>query len=332
MMAPESECEALGRYQSSGYGLEVIDSRQLEMFQQVIDSGSFSAAARVLRCSQPAISQQMRALERAMGGPLFIRAGRTLQLTEAGKVLARHSSTILGDLAVARLQVQAVSALDLGAVRICGFPSANASLIPQTAALLRSSAPHMRLELHEQEPPEALAMLRRAECDVAVAFTYPGADHDPDAVTGMTRIPLLEEPLMLLVPVRHPLVDRARLDSGEKHRPVRLADLAGQAWIAGCPTCRVTFMSTCQAAGFAPDIVFSTDDNMALQSLVASGLGVALVPSMVMAFLRHPEVVALPVEPVTWRHIAAYTWPDLARVEAVRKTLSALVSVARRLG
>ena len=74
----------------------MIDSRQLEMFQQVIDAGSFSAAARALHCSQPAISQQMRTLERAMGGPLFIRVGRALQLTEAGKVLARHSATILG--------------------------------------------------------------------------------------------------------------------------------------------------------------------------------------------------------------------------------------------
>jgi DNA-binding transcriptional LysR family regulator len=312
--------------------LLVIDSRQLEMFQQVIDSGSFSAAARVLHCSQPAISQQMRSLERTMGGPLFIRAGRTLQLTEAGKVLARHSSAILGDLAVARLQVQAVSALDLGTVRICGFPSANASLIPQTAAVLRASAPHMRLELLEQEPPEALAMLRRAECDVVVGFTYHGDVDDPEATVGMVRTPLLEEPLMLLAPLRHPLVDSARLDSGDKHRAVRLADLAGQTWIAGCPTCRVTFTESCVAAGFTPDIVFSTDDNMALQSLVASGLGVALVPSMVMAFLRHPDVVALPVEPVMWRRISAYTWPDLARVEAIRKTLSALTTVARRLG
>lgn len=314
----------------------MIDSRQLEMFQQVIDCGSFSSAARVLHCSQPAISQQMRALERAMGGPLFIRAGRTLQLTEAGKVLARHSSAILGDLAVARLQVQAVSALDLGTVRICGFPSANASLIPQTAALLRASAPHMRLELLEQEPPEALAMLRRAECDVVVAFAYHGdADggsaDDVDATAGMIRTPLLEEPLTLIVPVGHPLVDRARLDSGDKHRAVRLADLANQTWIAGCPTCRVTFTESCEAAGFEPDIVFSTDDNMAMQSLVASGLGVALVPSMVMAFLRHPEVVALPVEPIIWRRISAYTWPDLARVEAIRKTLSALTTVAKRL-
>ena len=233
---------------------------------------------------------------------------------------------------MARLQVQAISALDLGTVRICGFPSANASLIPQTAALLRASAPHMRLELMEAEPPEALAMLRRAECDVVVAFSYHDVADDPEAVAGMTRTPLLEEPLTLLVPVRHPLVDRARLDSATSTGRYAWPTWPGKIWIAGCPTCRVTFTTTCEAAGFEPDIVFSTDDNMALQSLVAAGLGVALVPSMVMAFLRHPEVVALPVEPVMWRRISAYTWPDLARVESIRKTVSALASVARRLG
>lgn len=307
----------------------MIDSRQLEMFQRVIDAGSFSGAARALRCSQPAVSQQMRALERAMGGPLFIRAGRALRLTEAGQVLARHSATILGDLAVARLQVRAVSALDLGTVRVCGFPSANAFLIPRAAALLRAGAPHIRLELFEQEPPEALAMLRRAECDVAVAFAYHD-EADDDAVAGTARTPLLEERLVLLAPIGHPLVDRVRLDSGEAHPPARLADLAGQAWIAGCPTCRVTFAQRCQDAGFTPDIVCATDDNMALQSLVAAGLGVALVPAMVLGFLRHPDVVAVPVEPAIRRRVCAYTWPDLGRVAAVRKTLAALATVAGR--
>src|ERR1051326_868192 len=142
----------------------------------------------------------MRALERAMGGPLFIRAGRSLQLTEAGKVLARHSAAILGDLAVARRQVQAISALDVGTVRICAFPSANASLVPQAAALLRSGSPHMRLELAEQEPPDSFTMLRRAECDVVLSFPYDEAI-DTELTAGMTRQPLLTEPLALLVPV-----------------------------------------------------------------------------------------------------------------------------------
>lgn len=311
----------------------MLDTRQLEMFQQVVDSGSFSAAARALHCSQPAVSQQMRALERALGGPLFVRVGRGLRLTEAGKALARHSEAILGDLAVAHRQVRAISALDVGTVRICAFPSANASLIPQAAALLRTGtgSRRMRLELGEREPPESYAALRAAECDVVVAFGYDDVD-DAELSAGMLRTPLLTEPLVLLVPVGHRLVDGVRLDAGAAHPAVGLAKLAAEPWIAGCPTCRISFTSACRRAGFDPDIVYSTDDNMALQSLVAAGLGVALVPRLVLAFLRHPGVVAIPVEPATVRHVAAYTWPDLARVDAVRHTLEALCAAAARYG
>lgn len=273
----------------------------------------------------------MRTLERAMGGPLFIRVGRGLQLTEAGKVLARHSAAILNDLAVARLQVQAVSALDLGTVRICAFPSANAFLVPQAAAALRSIAPHMRLELIEEEPPASYAMLRKAECDIVVAFSYDG-DDSAELSFGMTRTPLLDEPLELLVPLGHELASHVRLEHGKTVDPVAMADLADEQWIAGCPKCRVTFTAACEAAGFEPDIVCSTDDNMALQSLVASGLGIALVPRMVLSFLHHPAIAAVPVAPVTWRRVAAYTWPDLAKVDAIAQALTALRTVAHRSG
>jgi DNA-binding transcriptional LysR family regulator len=329
----------------------VIDTRQLEMFAQVVDAGSFSGAARALHCSQPAISQQMRALERIMGGPLFLRVGRTLQLTDAGKVLARHAAGILGDLAVAHRQVQAVSALDLGTVRVCAFPSANATLVPRAAAMLRAASPRMRLELGEAEPPDSFALLRRAECDIVIAFHYDRPEPpararaggaavntalaadldrlDDDALTsGMIATPLLHEPWELLVPISHRLVDHGRLDAGEPQAPAELATLRDETWIAGCPTCRVTFTAACERAGFAPDIVCSTDDNLALQSLVAAGLGVTLVPRLVSSFVRHPRVVAMPVTPAMWRHVAAYTWPDLGKVAAIRDTIAALRSVA----
>jgi hypothetical protein len=61
-------------------------------------------------------------------------------------------------------------------------------------------------------------------------------------------------------------------------------------------------------------------------------LGVTLVPRLVLSFLRHPRVVAIPVEPTTVRHISGYTWPDLSRTEAVRKTLAALRAAAGRVG
>src|SRR5687767_1737423 len=121
-----------------------MDTRHLEVFARVVAAGSFSAAARQLHCSQPAISQLMRALERSVGGPLFLRVGRGLQLTEAGRVLAEHSASLLRDLAVAQQQVRAIAEADLATVRVCAFPSANASVVPQAAAALVRGRPHIR--------------------------------------------------------------------------------------------------------------------------------------------------------------------------------------------
>jgi DNA-binding transcriptional LysR family regulator len=298
----------------------VIDMRQLAMFRQVIDAGSFSAAARALHCSQPAVSQQMKALERSIGGSLFIRVGRGLQLTDAGCALARYATDILNDVAVAHQQVRAIASHELGSVRVCAFPSANATLVPRAAAALKERHPSIRIELLEDEPPASFDVLRRADCDVVVAFNYahePGAVSAPDA--GMLRVPLMTDPLVLLVPASSEIARRPE---------AALADLADQDWIAGCPRCRQHFVRVCADSGFTPSIVCATDDNLALQSLVSSGLGVALVPRLVLSFLSHPDVVAVPVEPARSRRIAAYTWHDLARVSAIEATLAALQTAA----
>ncbi|GIG59116.1 LysR family transcriptional regulator [Longispora fulva] len=298
----------------------MIDTRQLEMFAAVVRAGSFSAAARELNCSQPAISQQMRALERHVGGPLFLRVGRGLRLTEAGRILAERGKAVLDELAVTHQQVRAVAALDFGTVRICAFPSANASIVPGAAAALSKERPRLRLELIEKEPPDSFDLLRHAECELVIGFSYADEDEE-EATAGMLRVPLLEDRLALLLPAGHPFAGRDRVD---------LAEMAGERWIAGCPRCCGAFVRACERAGFTPDIACATDDNMAIQSLVAAGLGVALVPMLVLSFLRHGSVVAVPVESTIRRRTAVYTWPDLIRVPVVRATIDALVTVAHQ--
>ncbi|WP_412542722.1 LysR family transcriptional regulator [Longispora sp. K20-0274] len=296
----------------------MIDTRQLEMFAAVVRAGSFSAAARELSCSQPAISQQMRALERHVGGPLFLRVGRGLRLTEAGRILAERGKAVLDELAVTHQQVRAVAALDFGTVRICAFPSANASIVPGAAAALSKERPRLRLELIEMEPPDSFGLLRHAECELVIGFSY-GDEEADEATAGMLRVPLLEDRLALLLPVGHRFAGRDRVD---------LAEMAGERWIAGCARCCGAFVRACERAGFTPDVACATDDNMAIQSLVAAGLGVALVPMLVLSFLQHASVVAVPVESSIRRHTAVYTWPDLIRVPVVRATIDALVTVS----
>ncbi|WP_431677684.1 LysR family transcriptional regulator [Kitasatospora sp. KL5] len=295
----------------------MFDSRHIRTFHQVVTSGSYSAAARELGYTQPAITQQMKALERSVGVPLFTRAGRGLRLTEAGEALARHAETILDSLDSAQQQLGALARLRAGRVRVCAFPSANATLIPQAMARLLTDHPGIRVELLEAEPPESVDRLLRGECDIALAFQYPGLP--VEVPPELVETPLLEDQLTVLLPVGHPLARR---------HGVRLADLAGERWIAGCPRCRANLLHICAEEGWTPDIVFTTDDNLAVQSLVAAGVGIALMPALVLSFLCHAKVTGRVVEPHQRRRVLAYVLREHLRVPATALVLAELQRAA----
>ncbi len=283
----------------------------------MVACGSYSAAARALGYTQPAITQQMKALERAVGTPLFTRIGRTMQLTEAGRSLARHADSILGSLSAAEAQLKAYARLSTGRVRVCGFPSVNVTLVPEALSGLAASHPGIQVELLEGEPPESLHRLRRGECDITLAFTYPGLREEvPEEVD---EVRLLEDQLTVLLPTGHPLARR---------RAVHLADLAEERWIAGCPRCRANLLHECAELGFVPDIRFATDDNLVVQSLVAQGLGVAMMPALVLPSLALTRVCGRALQPAARRHISAYVYRDHLRIPATAVVLDELKRVA----
>ncbi|GHG70456.1 LysR family transcriptional regulator [Streptomyces griseocarneus] len=300
----------------------MFDSRHIKTFHAVVTAGSYSAAARALGYTQPAITQQMKALERSVGTPLFTRVGRRMRLTEAGEALARHAETILASLSAAQQQMSSLTRLRAGRVRVCAFPSAGATLIPEALARLAADHPGVRVELQEAEPPDSLSRVVRGECDITLAFTYPGLHEEvPDE---LVEIPLFEDQLTVLLPTGHPLARR---------RAVKLADLAEERWIAGCLRCRTNFLHECAEQGFAPDIAFTTDDNLVVQSLVAEGLGVAMMPALVLSFLRHDKITGRALDPAARRLVSAYVLREHLRIPATALVLDELKAVAaRRVG
>ncbi|MEU2513549.1 LysR family transcriptional regulator [Streptomyces syringium] len=300
----------------------MFDSRHIRTFHEVVKAGSYSAAARSLGYTQPAITQQMKALERSVGTPLFIRVGRRMRLTEAGEALSRHAETILDSLTAAQAQMGSLTRLRSGRVRVCAFPSASATLIPEAVARLAIDHPGVRVELQESEPPDSLHRLVRGECDITLAFTYPGLrEQVPEE---LVEIPLMEDQLTVLLPIGHPLARR---------RAVKLADLAEERWIAGCLRCRTNFLHECAEQGFAPDIAFTTDDNLVVQSLVAEGLGVAMMPGLVLSFLRHDKITGRALDPACRRQVSAYVLRDHLRIPATALVMDGLKAVAaRRVG
>lgn len=300
----------------------MIDAAGLRVMRAIAEEGSFTAAALSLGYSQPAISQMVRRLEQRTGTVLVERVGRSVRLTEAGEVLARHAGPVLAALDAAEEEVAAIAGMRAGRVRLMAFPSASATLVPRALSLLRSRFPDLTITFTEAEPPESLAALRAGECDLAVAFTYEGTDlgRGEEDLDPFVTTTLLADEVRLAVPRSHPV---AGLDHAD------LSRLEDETWIAGCPRCRGHLLQVCDAAGFAPHVAFETEDYVAVMGLVAEGLGVALIPDLILRTVQHPDVVALPIEPASRRCILAVTTPDLQRVPAVAALLEALTESAQ---
>ncbi|WP_432134960.1 MULTISPECIES: LysR substrate-binding domain-containing protein [unclassified Streptomyces] len=300
----------------------MIEARHLRVLRAVAATGSFSAAGRELGCTQPAVSQQMKALEASVGTPLLVRTGREMRLTQAGEALVRHAAGILAGLTAAEEEVAAIAGLRAGRVRLVSFPSGSSSLVPTALAALRAAHPGTRVSLEEAEPPESVDKLRAGDCDIALAFRYQDAAGGSGEWDDLVVRPLLTDRLVGLVPERHRLARTAPADA------VSIGELAEEPWIAGCPRCRGQLVEVCESAGFTPRIDFATDDYPAVVGLVGAGLGVAVLPQLALASVRPRGARTVALEPAVRREIVALTLPDLAQVPAVAATLDELQRAA----
>jgi DNA-binding transcriptional LysR family regulator len=287
----------------------MLDLTRLRVLVALASTGSVTAAARELHYSQPSVSHHLARLEAETGAKLLQRAGRGVRLTEAGRQLAERGAEILGRLDAAEAELAAHVGLRQGRVRLAAFPSALGTFVPAAAARLAADHPGLELRLTEAEPPEAVRMLRAGHIDVAVIFRYDDSVPEVDSI-GMLR--LLEDPTYL-VAVRPPATE--------------LTAYADSPWIAGCDRCRMHLLELCDRAGFEPSIAFITDDFVAVQAMVAAGLGVATLPGLALRAARHPEVRVVPV-PGSPRYVMAATYGSPPHPPATAALLAALTEAA----
>lgn len=299
----------------------MIDAAGLRVIKAIADEGSFTAAATSLGYSQPAISQMVRRMEDRIGTVLVERLGRSVRLTEAGAVLARHAGPILRALETAESEVGAIAGLRAGRVRLMAFPSSSSTLVPHALAMVRAQFPEIEVTFTEAEPPESLAALRAGECDIAVAFAYDGTTlaRGEDDIANFQSSKLLDDEVKLVVPKEHRLA---------ANTAVQMTDLIEEEWIAGCPRCRGHLLALADHAGFSPSVSYETEDYVAVLGFVAAGLGVALVPDLILQSAHNDGVQVLPIRPAPRRTVYAVTTPDLTRVPAVGATLRALCAAS----
>jgi DNA-binding transcriptional LysR family regulator len=291
----------------------MIDPRRLLTFREVAHRASFSRAAEALALTQPAVSQQVAALERAVGAPLLVRGPGGPVPTDAGGLLLEHADAIAERLALASTQLDEVAGAERRRLRLGAFPSALATVVPGAVAALRATEPALEADVSESSNEGLLAGVRGGDLHAAVVFedtTRPRRD-----LGGLRREDLFAEPLVAGVPAAHRLARRRR---------VALADLAAEPWTA--PSRDGLIARACRAAGFEPDIAYVASDPLAIGGLVAAGLAVTLTPQLLAGLL--PGVVTIPADGAPRRAVYVVS-PPRGRHPLVAPLVAALADAAR---
>jgi DNA-binding transcriptional LysR family regulator len=282
----------------------MLDPRRLLTFRAVARAGSFSAAARELSLTQPAVSQQIAALERELGARLLHRGPGGLTLTDAGALALEHAEALSERLAIADTQLAELGNEE-GNLRVGAFPSALATLVPTAIERL---VPR-RIEAVEGTMEELPAAV--ADGSLHVALCFQDAALAPREHPGLRRHDLLVEPFVAIVGVGHRLAAR---------KTIRLRELEHEPWTA--PSSSGILFNACVAAGFAPDLRFLTRDVLAIRAVVAANLAVSLSPSLIAGHLEGVRVLELRDEPPK-RALYALT-PRTGTTAAARAFLEAV--------
>src|SRR6185436_4774676 len=137
----------------------MLDVTRLRIIDAVARSGSVTAAAKELHYSQPSVTHHLARLEAETGAQLLQRVGRGIRLTAAGELLADRAAEIIGRIDAAGAELSAHVGLTAGRVRLAGFSSAIASLVPRSVAALAGRHPGLQISLTDAHPPDALELL-----------------------------------------------------------------------------------------------------------------------------------------------------------------------------
>ncbi|TQR85065.1 LysR family transcriptional regulator [Mycobacterium hodleri] len=264
-----------------------MELRHLRYFRAVAEELHFGRAAERLHIAQPPLSQQIRQLERELGVSLLTRSTRRVELTRAGEAYLRRTIAVLDAVDDAGHQARRVAQGLEGHLSIACVGSATYSVLPRLVRALREQLPRVEISIRgEMLAPAQLDALRNR--DVDIALLRPPVD-DPEVQTELVR----RDRLIVALPTAHPLAGRDTLD---------MADLRDEDFIAHAGQGRSVMgrllSAICADAGYAPRIRQEVSETSTLVTLVAAGLGVAVVPAPT-ADLDVAGVTYRPLEPAT---------------------------------
>ena len=259
-----------------------MELRHLRYFVAVAEELHFGRAAARLNVAQPALSQQIKQLERELGALLLARTKRRVALTEPGRLFLTEARRTLAQAALAVEVARGAEAGEVGRLRIGYVDAALWSPLPEVIRTFRERFPRVALTMLERMPTEQPADIRRGDIDLAIG-------PPPPAGAPVEVTPFTEETGMVALPAAHPLVGR---------EAIAIGDLADAPWLlvpARVPSrLRDLTLRAAAAAGFTPRVAQEARELDTLIALVSAGLGVTLVPASAARFPR-PGVVFRPL-------------------------------------
>lgn len=266
-----------------------MDTRRLETFLAVVDTGSFTAAADELGVTQPAVSQAVAALERELGGPLFHRARRGVRLTDAGEALCVPARSAVRDVDAARRAVAGVRELVTGRLELACLPTLAADpLAPLLGAFrARHDAVTVRL-LDPEDTADALELVRSGRCELALVAEAPLA-------RGLHVMPIGWQSFRAVLPPGTRAPD-----------PLRVAALAGMPMMAPPvgSSSRDVLDAVLATTGDVASVVVESAQREALLPLVAAGAGAALVPAALAESAARLGCVVATLDPPVGRAVS----------------------------
>lgn len=296
----------------------MVDVAALRALISVRDHGSIVSAADALGFTASAVSQQIKKLERSSRVPMLERVGRTVILTERGRLLAERGQVLLADLE----QVESLAAggtEDLRArLRLASFSTASAGIVAPLLSRLQSTAPDLEVVVIESDPRETVSLIARGGADLGIVHDWTGLQLDVPG--SVERRPLMDDVADVIVRRDHPLAGRPSVGPGE---------LLADRWVTTLPgtTCHEWLVHMFALHGERPDTRYFDGSYATHIAMVDSGAAVALVPRLGRPVLP-ASVIAVPVtDPSPQRSVSAVWRTSTAENPARRHVEEQLLQI-----
>ena len=259
-----------------------LELRHLTSFIAVAERKSFVHAAEHLHLSQPAVTAQIQRLEEELGVQLLDRNRRSVRLTPAGETFLAGARATLESANDAILATQRVARGETGRVRIGFPPSVLKEIMPKIMIEFHKQHPGIKLDLFSLHTSLTIAALEEDNIDI-------GYVRLPVEAKGLRITPVHHEPLVVCLPRGHRLASRPN---------VRMKDLREERFILyerkWAPGFHDHFLELCREAGFQPVVAQQIDEMYLAATLVATGVGIAIIPRMVLS-LPNDSIVVKPI-------------------------------------